>query len=93
MPKFQNVNRNAVTGLDLKRLIDAYNLWDVPLMSGTDVEFDVTEGMLLIINADKEEGLPSVFVYPKSEEIPMTDGVETRFVIDWKEGSDEEIQG
>ena len=70
MPKFQNTHNslNVITGLDLKRLIDAYNLWDIPMLKGTDAVFDINEDFVLVIHADKEEGVPCAFVFPKNPE-------------------------
>ncbi len=80
----ENRNPEIMTGLDVKRIIDAYNLWQVPMLTGSAVLFDVNDGTVLVMHADKEDGLPYVYTEDKALFEPQ---------IKLEEADDEETQG
>lgn len=56
-----------LTGLDLKRVIDAFDLWKVRLAPGQELVFDLGDDQFVSVFSDKVAGCPDVRVWWEDE--------------------------
>lgn len=64
-------DNSPLTGLDLKRVIDAYNLWKVRLVPGQEILFDLGDEKYVTVFSDKIIGCPDVRVWWEDEEVEV----------------------
>ena len=64
-------DNSPLTGLDLKRVIDAYNLWKARLVPGQEILFDLGGDNYVTVFSDKIIGCPDVRVWWEDEEVEV----------------------
>jgi len=59
-----------LSGLDLKRIIDAFDLWKIKLVPDQEIVFDLGEGRYVGVFSDRCVGCPDVRIWWEDDDEP-----------------------